>query len=109
MAVILMVRVPNRPSRRLSIVLVQLVRIVVPPRRGRRAGHRRDRPPLPLPKPKLAELEAAGYKLGALALPNKGVRIGRRNEKNDTSRWPSAAMASSWWRGSLAVREGVAP
>ena len=29
------------------------------------------------------DLEAAGYKPGALAFPNKGVRIGRRNEKNE--------------------------
>ena len=29
------------------------------------------------------DLEAAGYKPGAPAFPNKGVRIGRRNEKNE--------------------------
>jgi membrane-bound lytic murein transglycosylase A len=29
------------------------------------------------------DLEAAGYKPGSLAFPNKGVRIGRRNEKNE--------------------------
>jgi len=29
------------------------------------------------------DLEAAGYKAGSLAFPNKGVRIGRRNEKNE--------------------------
>src|SRR4029077_9937047 len=29
------------------------------------------------------DLEAAGHKPGALAFPNKGVRIGRRNEKNE--------------------------
>src|SRR6476646_6525522 len=29
------------------------------------------------------DLEAAGYKPGARAFPNKGVRIGRRNEKNE--------------------------
>jgi peptidoglycan lytic transglycosylase A len=29
------------------------------------------------------DLEATGYKPGSLAFPNKGVRIGRRNEKNE--------------------------
>ena len=29
------------------------------------------------------DLEAAGYKLGSAAFPNKGVRIGRRNENNE--------------------------
>jgi membrane-bound lytic murein transglycosylase A len=29
------------------------------------------------------DLEAAGYKPGSLAFPNKGVRIGRRNDKNE--------------------------
>jgi membrane-bound lytic murein transglycosylase A len=29
------------------------------------------------------DLEAAGYKLGSVAFPNKGVRIGRRNENNE--------------------------
>jgi membrane-bound lytic murein transglycosylase A len=29
------------------------------------------------------DLEAVGYKPGSLAFPNKGVRIGRRNEKNE--------------------------
>jgi membrane-bound lytic murein transglycosylase A len=29
------------------------------------------------------DLEAAGYKSGSLAFPNKGVRIGRRNENNE--------------------------
>src|SRR5262245_39094227 len=29
------------------------------------------------------DLEAAGFKPGSLAFPNKGVRIGRRNEKNE--------------------------
>jgi membrane-bound lytic murein transglycosylase A len=29
------------------------------------------------------DLEAAGYKPGSLAFPNNGVRIGRRNEKNE--------------------------
>jgi membrane-bound lytic murein transglycosylase A len=29
------------------------------------------------------DLEAAGYKPGTLAFPNKGARIGRRNDKND--------------------------
>jgi membrane-bound lytic murein transglycosylase A len=29
------------------------------------------------------DLEAAGYKRGSLVFPNKGVRIGRRNDKNE--------------------------
>ena len=29
------------------------------------------------------DLEAAGYKVGSAAFPNKGVRIGRRNENNE--------------------------
>src|SRR5262249_34509596 len=36
-----------------------------------------------LPASSAACSRPAGYKPGALAFPNKGVRIGRRNEKNE--------------------------
>jgi membrane-bound lytic murein transglycosylase A len=37
------------------------------------------------------DLEAAGYKPGAVAFPNKGVRIGRRNESNEIVRYHDRA------------------
>jgi membrane-bound lytic murein transglycosylase A len=48
------------------------------------AGARFPSPEFPVPlyrRPR--DLEAVGYRPGALAFPNKGVRIGRRNEKNE--------------------------
>ena len=48
------------------------------------AGSRFPSPEFPVPlyrRPR--DLVAAGYKPGSLAFPNKGVRIGRRNENNE--------------------------
>ena len=51
------------------------------------------------------DLVAAGYKPGAVAFPNKGVRIGRRNDKNE----PPSRAAPSTGRSSRSAGSRVRP